>query len=77
MWLNQHPETGDLIAQLAIERAQKRIKSAKKVVKKKVVSGPSLPGKLADCTSQEPELCELFLVEGDSQEVLRNKQETE
>ena len=55
-----------MIAQLAIERAQKRIKSAKKVVRKKVVSGPSLPGKLADCTSQEPELCELFLVEGDS-----------
>ena len=66
LWLNQHPETGDLVAQLAIERAQKRIKSAKKVVRKKIVSGPSLPGKLADCTSQEPELCELFLVEGDS-----------
>ena len=66
LWLNQHPETGDLIAQLAIERAQKRIKSAKKVVRKKIVSGPSLPGKLADCTSQEPKLCELFLVEGDS-----------
>tara|TARA_B110000003_G_scaffold51701_1_gene50931 strand:- start:2569 stop:4455 length:1887 start_codon:yes stop_codon:yes gene_type:complete len=66
LWLNQHPESGDLIAQLAIERAQKRIKSAKKVVRKKIVSGPSLPGKLADCTSQEPELCELFLVEGDS-----------
>ena len=66
LWLNQHPETGDLIAQLAIERAQKRIKSAKKVVRKKIVSGPALPGKLADCSSQEPELCELFLVEGDS-----------
>ena len=66
LWLNQHPETGDLIAQLAIGKAQKRLKSAKKVVRKKVVSGPALPGKLADCTSQEPELCELFLVEGDS-----------
>jgi len=66
LWLNQHPETGDLIAQLAIERAQKRIKNAKKVVRKKIVSGPALPGKLADCSSQEPELCELFLVEGDS-----------
>ena len=66
LWLNQHPESGDLIAQLAIERAQKRIKSAKKVVRKKIVSGPALPGKLADCTSQEPELCEIFLVEGDS-----------
>ncbi|MDJ0905769.1 MAG: DNA topoisomerase IV subunit B [Woeseiaceae bacterium] len=66
LWLNQHPETGDLIAQLAIAKAQKRLKAAKKVVRKKIVSGPALPGKLADCTSQEPELCELFLVEGDS-----------
>ena len=66
LWLNQHPETGDLIAQLAITKAQKRLKSAKKVIRKKIVSGPALPGKLADCRSQEPELCELFLVEGDS-----------
>jgi topoisomerase-4 subunit B len=66
LWLNQHPETGDLIAQLAINKAQRRLKAAKKVVRKKIVSGPALPGKLADCTSQEPELCELFLVEGDS-----------
>lgn len=66
LWLNQHPETGDAIAQLAISNAQSRIKAAKKVVRKKVVSGPALPGKLADCTSQEPELCEIFLVEGDS-----------
>ena len=66
LWLNQHPETGDAIAQLAIAKAQQRQKAAKKVVRKKVVSGPALPGKLADCTSQEPELCEIFLVEGDS-----------
>jgi len=66
MWLNQHPETGDQIAQLAITKAQKRLKAAKKVVRKKIVSGPALPGKLADCTSQEPALCEIFLVEGDS-----------
>ena len=66
LWLNQHPETGDQIAQLAISKAQKRLKEAKKVVRKKIVSGPALPGKLADCTSQEPELCEIFLVEGDS-----------
>jgi topoisomerase-4 subunit B len=66
LWLNQHPETGDAIAQIAIGKAQKRLKAAKKVVRKKVVSGPALPGKLADCTSQEPELCEIFLVEGDS-----------
>jgi topoisomerase-4 subunit B len=66
LWLNQHPESGDQIAQLAIDKAQKRLKAAKKVVRKKIVSGPALPGKLADCTSQEPELCEIFLVEGDS-----------
>ena len=66
LWLNEHPETGDTIAQLAISKAQRRLKAAKKVVRKKVVSGPALPGKLADCTSQEPELCEIFLVEGDS-----------
>lgn len=66
LWLNKHPESGDLIAQLAIDKAQKRLKAAKKVVRKKIVSGPALPGKLADCTSQEPELCEIFLVEGDS-----------
>ncbi len=66
LWLNQHPESGDQIAQLAIGKAQSRLKAAKKVVRKKIVSGPALPGKLADCTSQEPELCEIFLVEGDS-----------
>ena len=66
VWLNQHPETGDAISQLIISKAQKRLKAAKKVVRKKVTSGPALPGKLADCTSQEPELCEIFLVEGDS-----------
>jgi topoisomerase-4 subunit B len=66
LWLNQHPETGDAISQAAIAKAQKRLKAAKKVVRKKIVTGPALPGKLADCTSQEPELCEIFLVEGDS-----------
>ena len=66
LWLNQHPETGDEIASRAIAKAQQRVKAAKKVVRKRVVSGPALPGKLADCTVQEPRLTELFLVEGDS-----------
>ena len=66
VWLNEHPETGDEIAQLAINNAQARLKASKKIIRKRVVSGPALPGKLADCTSQEPGLTELFLVEGDS-----------
>jgi topoisomerase-4 subunit B len=66
LWLNQHPETGDEIAALAIGNAQDRLKAAKKVVRKRIVAGPALPGKLADCTVQEPSMAELFLVEGDS-----------
>ena len=66
LWLNQHAEVGDLLAQLAISSAQSRLKTAKKVVRKKVTSGPALPGKLADCSSQDVGRTELFLVEGDS-----------
>lgn len=66
LWLNQHPESGERIAQLAIAGAQARLKASKAVARKRVVSGPALPGKLADCSSQEPERGELFLVEGDS-----------
>lgn len=66
LWLNQHADTGDLLAQMAITSAQKRLKSAKKVVRKKVTAGPALPGKLADCSSQDVNRTELFLVEGDS-----------
>ncbi|HET7649077.1 MAG TPA: toprim domain-containing protein, partial [Gammaproteobacteria bacterium] len=66
LWLNQHTEAGEQIAQLAIENAQQRLKLSKQVVRKKVTAGPALPGKLADCTSGEPERSELFLVEGDS-----------
>lgn len=66
LWLNRHTAEGERLAQLAIEAAQKRLKSAKKVVRKKVTSGPALPGKLADCTLQDPAVTELFLVEGDS-----------
>ncbi len=66
LWLNQHADTGDLIAQRVIDVAQRRIKASRQVTRKKIVTGPALPGKLADCTSTEPERSELFLVEGDS-----------
>lgn len=66
LWLNQHVESGEELAQLAIASAQQRLRAGKKVVRKKVTSGPALPGKLADCSSQETGRSELFLVEGDS-----------
>ena len=66
LWLNQHPEAGEQIAELAISHAHRRMKAARQVVRKRIVSGPALPGKLADCTSQDPARSELFLVEGDS-----------
>ncbi|MEO8315596.1 MAG: DNA topoisomerase IV subunit B [Pseudomonadota bacterium] len=66
LWLNQHPDAGERIAQFAIENAQERLKAAQKVTRKRAVSGPALPGKLADCSSQDPARSELFLVEGDS-----------
>jgi topoisomerase-4 subunit B len=65
-WLAQHPEQGERIAQLAIANAQTRLRASQKVARKRVVAGPALPGKLADCSSQDPKRAELFLVEGDS-----------
>ncbi len=66
LWLNQHAQLGDEIAQMAIANAHRRVRAGKKVVRKKVASGPALPGKLADCTAQDLARTELFLVEGDS-----------
>ncbi len=65
-WLHQHVEMGERIAELAISHAQKRLKAGRSVVRKKVAGGPALPGKLADCTVQDAQRGELFLVEGDS-----------
>ncbi|HWU69636.1 MAG TPA: DNA topoisomerase IV subunit B [Stenotrophobium sp.] len=66
LWLNQHPEQGEQVAALVIANANARMKLAKQVVRKKITSGPALPGKLADCVSTDLARTELFLVEGDS-----------
>ena len=66
LWLNEHTEAGEQIAELAISAAQSRLRAGRKVQRKKVTQGPALPGKLADCTSTDPGQTELFLVEGDS-----------
>ena len=66
LWLNQHTEEAEKLAELCIFSAQRRMRASKKVVRKKITQGPALPGKLADCSSGEPERCEIFLVEGDS-----------
>ncbi|OGT69910.1 MAG: DNA topoisomerase IV subunit B [Gammaproteobacteria bacterium RIFCSPLOWO2_02_FULL_57_10] len=66
LWLNQHTAEAELIAELCISNAQSRMKASKKVERKRITSGPALPGKLADCSTQDVMAGELFLVEGDS-----------
>ena len=66
LWLNQHTSVAEKIAELAIMNAQARLKTGKKIIRKKIVSGPALPGKLSDCTSNDLDQTEVFLVEGDS-----------
>ena len=66
LWLNEHTQDAEKLADLCINNAQVRMRKAKKVVRKKVTQGPALPGKLADCSGDDPSRGELFLVEGDS-----------
>lgn len=66
LWLNQHPLDGEKIAEIIINSAQKRLRANKAIVRKKITTGPALPGKLADCSAQDIARTELFLVEGDS-----------
>ena len=66
LWLNTNTEQAEALADMCINNAQKRLKAAKKVARKRITSGPALPGKLTDCSGQDPMRGELFLVEGDS-----------
>jgi topoisomerase-4 subunit B len=66
VWLNSHVEYGKRIADLAIQQALTRMKSAQKVEKKKGSGVAVLPGKLTDCESDDVSRREVFLVEGDS-----------
>ncbi len=66
LWLNEHTDKAELLAEFCLSNAQKRMRASKKVVRKKITQGPALPGKLTDCGSQDLARTELFLVEGDS-----------
>jgi topoisomerase-4 subunit B len=66
LWLNQHTDVAELLADMCINNAQTRLRQSKKVARKKVTQGPALPGKLTDCSTQDSSRSELFLVEGDS-----------
>lgn len=66
LWLNEKPQLAEQLAEVCIANAHRRMRASKKVVRKKVASGPALPGKLTDCSVQDLNRTEIFFVEGDS-----------
>ncbi|MDK9737569.1 DNA topoisomerase IV subunit B [Vibrio sp. D404a] len=66
LWLNEKPQLAEQLAETCIANAHRRMRASKKVVRKKVASGPALPGKLTDCSVQDLNRTEIFFVEGDS-----------
>ena len=66
LWLNEHTSEAEKLVELVLANAQRRMRAARKVTRKRVTQGPALPGKLADCSTQDPARSELFLVECDS-----------
>jgi len=66
LWLNEHTEIAESLAEFCISNAQRRLRASKKIIRKKITQGPALPGKLTDCGSQDIDRTEIFLVEGDS-----------
>jgi topoisomerase IV subunit B len=66
LWLNQHVDQGEALAELAMDHARSRVRKSKKVTRKQSGNGVVLPAKLSDCTSDDQQRRELFFVEGDS-----------
>jgi topoisomerase-4 subunit B len=66
LWLNQHVDRGEALAELVMDQARARVRKSRKVIRKPAANGGVMPAKLSDCTSDDQQRRELFFVEGDS-----------